>query len=275
MNMAKVRMIHGPMTAMIALIAVAVVFGLGAVAANAQGPGGPQLSSEDREAAWELQAKGVAKDLGLADDAAAKLVDAYKTARRSHQEALAGLAGGGGGALGGGGGAERFQAFQKLNEEHRAKLKEALSGVLNEEQAGRALASLGTFSRQWDRLVDTLAGYGLDGEKQAKGLSLIAAYVVEADAAMAKAREGGDFQAIRTAAQGLKDKLDTSMADVLSAEQLAQWKTATVFRGGRGGPGRGPEGGAGQAPTAGVAPGAPPAGPGAEGAGGQRRREEN
>lgn len=275
MKMSKVRMNHRGMTGSIALIAVAVVFGIGAVAANAQGPGGPQLSPEEREAAWELQAKGVAKDLGLADDATAKLVEAYKAARKSHQEALAGLAGGGapggGGALGGGGGAERFQAFQKLNEEHRAKLKEALSGVLNEEQAGKALASLGTFNRQWDRMVDTLAGYGLDAEKQAKGLSLIAAYVVEADAAMAKARESGDFQAVRTAAQGLKEKLDSGMAEVLSAEQLAEWKTATAFRGGRGGAGRGPEGGVGQAPAAGTTP----TEAGSEGVGAQRKREEN
>lgn len=46
-----------------------------------------QLSDEDKSAAWELQAKGVATGLNLSEENTIKLVEVYKDARKSHGEA--------------------------------------------------------------------------------------------------------------------------------------------------------------------------------------------
>lgn len=215
------------------LLALSTVATFGAVA---QGPGGPQLADADRDAAWILQAKGVAASLGLADENAAKLADAYIASRKSLQETVENM------ADTGERGAGRFEAYRKATDEERGKLETTLAGFLTAEQATKATASLGTFSRQWDRMVHTLAGFNLDSEKLNKALALVEGYVVESDAAMRGDLSQQDWQALRTKVQEMKSGLDTSLAEVLSPEQLATWKEATTFRGGRGGAGGRSEG---------------------------------
>jgi hypothetical protein len=207
--------------------------------AFAQGAGGPQLADADRDAAWVLQAKGVASSLGLEGENATKLADAYTASRKSLLEAIEKLPDTGGGQ-------GRFEAYRKVADEERGKLKTALAGFLTAEQADKAVASLGTYSRQWDRMVHTLAGFNLEEEKLNKALDLVAGYVAESDAAMRGVTAQGDWQALRTKAQELKSGLDTALGDVLAEDQLASWKEATTFRGGRtrggGGSGEGPGG---------------------------------
>jgi len=214
--------------------AVATVCSVGVGAAFAQGAGGPQLADADREAAWALQAKGVASSLGLEGDTVTKLTDAYAASRKSFQEALEALAGTGAGQ-------GRFEAYRKAADEERDKFKTALAGFLSAEQTDKAIASLGSFSRQWDRMVNTLAGFKLEDEKLNKALELVAGYVSESETAMRGVMAQGDFQSVRTKMQELKTGLDASLGDVLAEDQLASWKEATTFRGGRGAGGSGRE----------------------------------
>lgn len=212
---------------------------------------GPQLAPEKVEAAIALEAKGVARDLALSKDVAEQLVAAYRDARHSHQKGMAELFGQGGG----GGGMGRFMEMQELSEKEGAKLKAATEAFLSEKQAAKALESLGTFSRQWDRFVDTLVGFQLEEAPLYSGLGFVRSYVVDSEKARSEAMANMDFQSMRGATQELKAALDTSLTGILSEIQVASWKEATTFRGPRGG---GQRRGAGEGP-----------GPGHGGGGGQ------
>ena len=236
------KKIHSLKSAIGVGLALAVVFA--AFNATAQfGRGrGPQLAPEKVEAAIALEAKGVARDLELSEDAAEQLLAAYRDARHSHQKGMAELFGQGGG----GGGMGRFMEMQELSEKEGAKLKSATEAFLSEDQTTKALESLGTFSRQWDRLVDTLIGFQLEDGPLYSGLGFVTRYVVDSEKARSEAMANMDFQSMRGARQELKAALDASLAGILSETQAASWKEATASRGPRGGgPGHGPGGGPG------------------------------
>lgn len=218
-----------------------IVLCLVSTAALAQRGGGPRLTPEKQEAAWTLQAEGVAKAAEVSEENTPKVVAAYIASRKNLQEAM--------GSLGGGGGMR--EEIQKLYAAERERLTEALTQVLPEEQVGSVAGPLGTFYREWDRLVDALAGLELSAEKQEEGLALIAAYVVESDKAMQGA-SGGDWQALMDGWQARKTKLDGDLAEQLglTPEQAETWKQATMVGRGRGTGGSPP-------PT----PPAPPASP--------------
>jgi hypothetical protein len=211
------------------------------------GGGGPQLDPAKAAAAQALESEGVAHDLGVTGDAVGKMTAAYKASRESQGKAMADMMAT----------AERgpgmFQMMQELNDKERAKLQKDLEGCLKPDQVKAAMASLGTYGREWDRFVDVLSGMALDKEKQFKGLSLIAKYVVDVDAARAQAMAAMDREGMRAASQEHKAKLDTAIKDILTADQNAVWTAATAPRGGPGGGGGGGGGG--------------PGGPGAPGAG--------
>ena len=230
--------------------------------ASAQPGGGGrnQLSAEKREAAWALQAQGVAKELGLSEEQAGKLVEAYKASRESLNTAMREAFAGGGGGGGGGRGAEAMQQMRELNDKERAKLKEQVAAFLDEAQTEQALVSLGTFNRRWDVLVDATANLKLEPEKQQQALQAISTYVVAADKAMREALASGDRAGIRGGGPAA-EALDAEMAKLLTPEQMSEWKAATPMRGPGGGPG-GPGGGPGRrGPGAGAGQdAAPPAG---------------
>jgi hypothetical protein len=105
------------------------------------------------------------------------------------------------------------------------------------------VAQLGTFSNDWDRMVQLIATFKL-ADKQTKALDLISAYMVDYTAVRNKAIASGDFQSMRTVAQEYKTKLDDGLKPILSEEQMAKWTEATAARSRRGG-GRGGQGGQG------------------------------
>ncbi|HVZ93126.1 MAG TPA: hypothetical protein VG797_01305 [Phycisphaerales bacterium] len=214
------------------------------------GPGmgmmGPQLSPEASKAAWEAEAKGVAASLGLDAKQTSALIDAYAAARLSHTAAMDALrkklmeegddAGGGRERM-----TEMREAFEKLNTTEKGKLERAIKDATSPEQAKKAMEPLGTFSRQWDGMVDAVLGLKLDEAKQAETLKAIEKYV----AATGKAMSGGadaDRDARRLAMTEARDALNDSLKKTLNEEQLKKVQD-TMGRGGRGGPG-GP-GGAG------------------------------
>lgn len=202
------------------------------------------LSPEKAKAAWELQAAGVAKHLGLDAEKSKTLTKAYVEARESHvaasdklrQEAMEKMRDNTGDPQNRG--ADMMKALEDLNTSERAKFEKAVAGVLTPDQSTKALASLGTFNRQWDTMTDNLASFKLEPAKQQEAFQAVEQYVVAASAART-----GDREAMRTAMQDARTKLLDSLKTVLSEEQFAKFE-ATIAPGGRmGGPGGGGRGG--------------------------------
>ena len=229
----------GMRIACVALTAATIVAWSSSAFAQGRRGGGMQLDPARAEAVWTLEAKYVAKDLELSEENAGKLKDAFIASRKSLQDAVTKLMEErrASGEQGG------FEAFQALNDAESASLQKNLAGFLSEEQAGKASASLGTFAGQGDRLVDVLSGLTLDEEKEIKALGLISAYAQEVSALRPAGGDRTTWEGVREKMQAAKEKLDTALGEVLSAEDAAKWKEQTAPRGGGGG--RGAGGGAG------------------------------
>jgi Spy/CpxP family protein refolding chaperone len=215
----------------VAAILLSTVFLTPFDTAFAQGrPGaGPGVRSvQNVERAWELQAKGVAAELALTPELTGKLVDAYKAARQNHAKALqAGLQESG---------AERrdIDTFRKVNDAEKVKFEAAVKEFLTPEQTAKAVTTLGSFNRRWDRLVAVLDTLKLDEASLSKAMTRVAAYAAESDQVMRAAMEKDDFESARGDMTKLREKLDTDLAGILTPEQLAVWKETTAMRGGRG-----------------------------------------
>lgn len=221
------------------VLSVLFVLALTSAAVYAQQPSArPRfgLAPEKADAAQTLEAQHVAGKLGLSKENTAKLVAAYKDARKAYGEASrrdiekpqegapvdpqARMK-------------ARREQQQKAAAEACAALKKTVSAFLNESQANTVVEKLGIFDMQWDMMVDTLAGFNL-GEKQDKALELVNGYVVERNASMKTLfGGGGDASGLREKLSAMKAKLDQDLAAVLSEEQLAKWKETTTM-----GPGR-------------------------------------
>jgi len=213
-----------------ALIPFAVVLFLTGSSGLAQFGGDLQLSPEQQQAAWALEAKSLAREAKLSDEVTENVVAAYRVARGSHQKALqeAIASGGGGGGFG------HFQGTREVNEAEAGKLQAALGEFLQNEQLTEIMATLGTFNREWDVMVDTLAGFELGEEGLYAGLQHVNGYVLRSTKALEEARANFDFESMRSAREEIKGELDTALASILSEEQLAKWKAATARRRGFG-----------------------------------------
>jgi hypothetical protein len=213
------------------------------------GQGRGQLSPEKAKAAWDLEAKGVAKRAGLTDAQTSTLVKAYEEARASQNEAfdkarkeMQDKAKENGDE--GGGGRQRMgpEVMQKLNEVNaaeRTKFEKALGDSIPSDKKSAVLASLGTFNRQWDNMTDAIMGFNLEPAKQQEAQNAIEDYIL----VVGKARSAaGDQEAMREAmqkGQEARQKLSETMKKLLSEEQFGKFEAAM----GPGGRGRGPGGG--------------------------------
>jgi hypothetical protein len=144
-----------------------------------------------------------------------------------------------------GGDRRDLSGMMEIAKAERAKFETAVKAFLTPEQTAKAALTLGSLSRQWDRLSDALDGLGLDDKTKAAGMKLLADYAAESDKAMQAA--GNDREGMREKNRALKEKLDADMGKVLSPEQLTKWTEATAMRGGRG-RGQGGPGAAGTPP---------------------------
>jgi hypothetical protein len=223
-----------------------------------EGPGRINLTPEQREAAWKLEADGVAAGLNLSDEVAEKVTAIYVEARQSHEEKTAELrqrarerggagggggeggggAGGGGGEGGRGAGLEIQRQVQEITNASREALKVKLDEVLDGETLDKAAKSLGTFDARWDAMVHTVSGFGLESEAQYAVLWAVETYIVDSATARQGAA-GGDREGMMQKMRAIREKLEADVKDILSAEQLAQLTRATGMGGGRGGPGGG------------------------------------
>jgi len=219
-----------------------------------QGGPGAALSAEKQKAAWELEATGVAKRLGVADDKIKGVATAYAEARASQVAALTKMREDlmkkpadkdddkEGDAPRPRGGPEAMQAMEETNKAEREKLQKALGAALTPEQTTKAMKSLGTFNRQWDMMVDAVAGFNLEAAKQQSALEAIEDFVGSQEK-VRSAGADGDREAMRTAMEGARAKLTEAIKKVLSEEQLTKFEEL-MGRGGRGMGGR-PGGGGG------------------------------
>ncbi len=233
------------------LYAASLVFLLaGVTEISAQFMGrGAQMDPEQQEAVWTLAARGVAHELDLSAENTTELIDAYLAARESYDAARAEMMGSftpggdmggftpgggmpGGDATGGGmrgGGIMGGQNLEFVTAE-RDKLEEALQGFLSEEQVTQALELLGTFSSDWDNLLNVIVGFELEGETLYKALAAISKYILDLEETTANAMANQDFQTMMSARQTLKTTLDGAMAGILRPSQFITWTTETATR---------------------------------------------
>lgn len=228
-----------------------------------------RLTKEQSQAAWSLEAAGVAESLKLDSKQTDALARAYIDARNSHAAAIeAARENMRNNPPEEGGPQAGRQRMQDLMKSERGKFEKAIGEAgLTEAQKQQVMATLGSFNPQWDQMVTTLKGMNLDAAKMSAAQTAVREHV----AATVKAREsmGGpdaDREAMRTAMQDARKKMMDSLKKVLSEEQMAKFEESLGGGRGRGGEGRRPGGAGGDE-------GRPPR-PEGEGQGGQppRRR---
>jgi hypothetical protein len=228
-------------------LALAVVLSCSSGAIAQRFGGGPPMAPEKAEAVWTLQANAMGTELSLGKKAQPKLAKTYLAARKSHQAAMAGLGDQQGDRQ------ARFQAFREVNEQERAKLEEALKGILKKDKLETAISVLGTFDRRWDNYTNVVIGLSLDKAKSGAVMKEVNGWVAKSTKARQEAMAQQDWQSMRERGQELKAALDGALEKVLSTEQQAEWTEKTARRG------RGPGGGGGRGPGG---PGGGPRGPG-------------
>ncbi len=179
--------------------------------------GRPTIPPSTIETIWQLQAKGIAGSLGLAEKDAEALVEAYKAARKAYQEGAEKLPDG-----------EdvdrqaRREAMQKLRDESRGALEAKLKAMLKEEQVPQAMATLGSFDRNWDRYVWRITFFELDDEPLAQAVASINKYVIDVNK-LTRPEADADRDAWREKRGDLKKSLDKELKKILNKEQYDQW----------------------------------------------------
>ena len=205
-------------------MAAAVMLLVGATGAAAQfGDGGWRPGKARAKAAHALQAKEVAKELGISDELTEKLVTTYVTERSGYEEGQARWAGPGWG--------------EEAKKTEQSKLKITLKEFLNEEQAAKAVDSLGVYIDQWDPMVVVLASLNLAEDKLYEALRLVRLYVVKVDTALwvaFDARENGKkgYKRAGDARNEYRAELEAGLSKILSNEQLAEWTKSAPAGGG-------------------------------------------
>jgi hypothetical protein len=189
----------------------------------------PRLTPEDRDAALVLRAEHVAATLGLTKEVTGQLVFAHREARESFNRSMAATWRDGRSSEEARSSRSRA-TYAQLAAEERAKFEKAIAAFLTEEQAKKVADRLGAFSSQWDVMVHTVAGFEL-GEKQGDALEFINTYIIDRAKLWESAdAQGEDRTALVDKVDGLKEKLDESLAPFLSEEQKGAWEVATSQR---------------------------------------------
>jgi hypothetical protein len=199
------------------------------------------MTTEQSKAAWEIQAKSVASQLGVVD--AQAMTTVYVTARKSYREAV-GVAraaarkdreAAGGGDDGGQGPVGRDgrgrrgsdSRFAKVRDAEREKLQSALEPYVQAENLKTAVSILGSFDRSYDGMTNTLLGFKLGDEKTMKAMASLNESVV------ARGKLAGmDRENRRDAMMDMRDDLMAGLSVVLDSEQMEALQQS-MRRGGR------------------------------------------
>jgi hypothetical protein len=170
------------------------------------------------EAAWKLQAQSVSEEVGLSKDQSAKLTDAYLAAKKSHKQALKELP------------EEKDKdksraATQAAIEKDRAKFVASLKGMLADDLVAKVLPTLGSFNAKWDGFVVALQDLKLEKATMKSSMKLVINYVTDSEAANSEMMKSSNRKAN---SKPFKEKLDTGLAGLLSADQMKIWKASTA-----------------------------------------------
>ncbi len=195
------------------LILVMVAALCSAVAVQAQLS---QMSPEQAQVVWTLQAEHAAGMLELSEDQTTQLVTAYQKARGSYNSAM-GKAWQTARAKKGSG--RRW--WLEISKAESDKFAGALGAFLSEEKTKKTIERLGTFDRQWDAMVKGTIALNLE-QKQADALEAISTYVQDRAAlSRTKAEDRRRYGALLV-------KLRISLGAILSDAQIVQWDNAVA-----------------------------------------------
>jgi len=211
---------------MVAIFILATVCAVPTYAQRGSGGGRWGLDPEKQDAVWTLQSKSVAKDLALEGETADKLLAAYKGARQRITETVQSSFSDSDGDW-----RARFEKMNEIRKAEREKFGEEIKGFLKEEQAAKALETLGAFGRYWDTMTDSLSGIVTEEETLLKGTLMIGSHLAKMESS-----SGGEEvsrEERRERFQKSREELNEALSKILSEEQLAKWKEATES--GRGG----------------------------------------
>lgn len=220
-----------------------LVSAYGEEGAPAQGRTRPAPMDPERlKEIWTVEAKCAAGAAGIKGEAVEKAVKAYVAAQQAYAAKVQELPRT----------REAFQQRGELATKANADLKEAATKAfpdLGEKLAG-LLPPIGGMGSRLDRMVGDLIAFKLPEEKLAKAVSAVMENNRAQLKLFAEARESGSFEGVRDKMQPLADALNKKLAEILSEEQMTQWKEryARSFGGGAGrGPGQGRRQGGGGA----------------------------
>jgi hypothetical protein len=214
------------LTIVVTAILASVYSATPASAQRGRGGGGWGLEPEQQEAVWMLQSKSVAQDLALDEAASEKLLAAYKGARERIGEKVRSSFEGAEGDW-----RERFEKMNEIRKAERETFGEEIEGFLNEDQAGKAMETLGSFGRFWDTMTHSLSEIVTDEETLFKGTLTIGSHLAKME--NSSGGDEGDREARRERWQKSREELNEALSKILNEEQLAKWKEATESRGGR------------------------------------------
>ena len=204
-------------TAILCLVAVGLVLTFPAGGAEER-PARPQpLTAEQQKRVWTAEARAAAAALKLGKEDGAKAVKAYATARKEYADKAAELPRT----------REGWQKRRELAEKAHSELKEGLVKAVGAEKAEKIMGLLSPFGMTTfvlDRMVNDLLALKLPREKVRKGLLAVIEYNRDAGKAFTEAREAGNFEGLREKMGTLVEGLNKELSEILTEEQMAEWK---------------------------------------------------
>ncbi|MGB2867884.1 MAG: hypothetical protein WBD36_05495 [Bacteroidota bacterium] len=209
-----------------------------------------------RRTIYRIQSESVAQEVGLSADQTAKLEVLYREMRKSHKLALSKIPREGDKEV-------AASKIQELRQKDREKFAAHLDSVVTTEQRERILPLLCCFNPQWDTFTNVLAGFKLGREKMAAAMAVVNGYVLE----LSKSKEiemssgvKGMGRSVNASRNGLKtrdseksheknvksrsssnrskrespqtmrDRLDSRLGQILTAEEYVLWKESSKKR---------------------------------------------
>ncbi len=205
---------------LIALLCVATV-GLLVSLPRASGEEGrarpAPIDPEKAKEIWAVEAKCAAGAAEIKAEDADKVANAYVAAQQAYAEKVRDLPRT----------RESFQQRRELADKASADLKEALTKAVGAEKTEKVMGLLGPFGMMGsrvDRMVGDLIAFKLPKEKFGKAVMAVLENSRDQAKLFTQARESGSFEGVREKAQELSEALNKKLSEILTEEQMTQWK---------------------------------------------------
>lgn len=140
-----------------------------------------QISPEENDVIWKLEALGFSYNLKLPEEATTQVVRAYTSSRvrlqKANRKAVLGEDSDSPGRKGPGISGDTALMLSQHMKKERMTLLENLRPLLAETQLEHAMLTLGSYSQDWDRMVHTITGFAFSREKTLVALSPIEVFI--------------------------------------------------------------------------------------------------